>query len=112
MVHEDGYQQSSYRTDPIRHSHQDTCVSRRNVQVVHVETGNGEAAACNPERQRDDRRHSIFFRCRMGNHQEEESLHTETAAIEELPYIRRRQYSTLSNVIGQQSSQRHDHCHQ
>lgn len=88
MVYKDGYQQSRYRTDSIRHPHQDTGVSRRNVQMVHVETGNGETTAGNPERQRDNRRHSIFFRCRMSHHQKEKSLHTETATIEQLPDIR------------------------
>lgn len=112
MVYKDGHQQSRYRADTIRHPHQDTGVSGRNVQMVHVETGDGETTACNPERQRDNRRHSILFRRRMGHHQKEKSLHTETATIEELPHIRGRQYSTLANVIGQQSSQRHDHCHQ
>lgn len=90
MIYKDGHQQSRYSTDSIRHSHQDTGVSGCDVQMIHVETGNGETTAGNPKRQRDNRRHPIFFRCCMSHHQKEKSLHTETATIEELPHIRRR----------------------
>lgn len=112
VVDEERNQEASDGADPVGHTHQDAGVSGRDVQMIDVEAGNGETAARDADREGDRSRGSVLGRRRVCHHQEEERFHTETAAIENLPDIRRRQDAAFTEMIRQQTAAWYNHRHQ
>lgn len=80
--------------------------------MIDIETGNGETAASDADREGDRSRGSILGRRRVCYHQEEERLHAEATAIENLSDIRRRHDATFTKIIRQQTAAWYNHRHQ
>jgi len=80
--------------------------------MIDVEAGNGETAARDADREGDRSRGSILGRRRVCHHQEEERLHSEATAIENLPDIRRRHDATFTDIIRQQTAAWYNNRHQ
>lgn len=112
VIHEERNQETSNGTNPVGHTHQDAGVSRRDVQMIDIKTGNGETAARDADREGDRSRGSIPGRCRLCYHQEEKRFHTETTAIENFPDIRRRHDAAFTEMIRQQTAAWYNHRHQ
>lgn len=112
FIHEERDKKAGDGADPVGHTHQNTSVSGRDIQVIHVKAGNGEAAARDADRQGDGSRGPALVRGRVSHHQKEERLHAKAAAVEDLPDIRRRHDAVFAKVIRQQTTARHDHRHQ
>lgn len=80
--------------------------------MIDIETRNGETAARDADRKSYRSRGSILGRRRVCHHQEEERLHPETTAIENLPNIRRRHDAAFTEMIRQQTAAWYNHRHQ
>lgn len=68
IIHEERNQQTSDSTNPVRHAHQDTGVSWRDIQMIDIETRDGKTTARDADRE-SDRSCSTVLGCRrMGHH--------------------------------------------
>ena len=95
--------------DPVGHAHEDAGVARRDVQMVDVEARDREAAESHPD---GERRHALYVGIGEGHDQEERSLHSEAAAVEELADLGGVKKSLLTETVGEDAAAGDDDGHQ
>lgn len=96
-------------TDPVGHAHQYTRVPRGYVEVVDIKPADSKPGESDSESEGKGRRERCLG---VGDNEEEDGFHAESAAVEELSDWSRRQDSFLPDIVRQQTSQRHYRRHE
>ena len=96
-------QHASQSAEAVRDAHQNTRISRRNVQMIYVEAADGETAEANCDRQESN---GHWRRLGKRHDEQEDGLETESAAVHYLSH-RRCAHVILAQMVGNVTADRH-----